>query len=483
MKKWLALAATAVVLVIAACTTADTTPPTVNIVYPANGETLAAGSITIKAVATDNKAVAKVEFYVDNALKGTDQTGGAGDTYRYVWSAAAEQTPGSHALKAIAYDDASTPNTATSTTTMYISGAGTEHTADIVGGDSIWYPAGNPHIVKSYLQIYQNGRLIIKPGCIVKFEQDAGFEVGNTTAGELDAVGTADSVITFTSNNPTPNPGDWKGFDFYPMTRTTTQLSYCDINYGCYSGYAAVNIEGAQTIGIDHTTIHNSTKYGIWINDHAGYITGFTGNTITACDSYPIYTHADKLDKLSGGNTITGNGAGVEGNVICVDGGTVSETGTWVNQGAPYFLGDDVSIGSSSGAYLTIAKGTTVQLKQTMSISVGNTVAGGLIADSVTFTSSTSSPQKGDWDGIWFYDQSTDAQCQLTRCNIGYGSSEPYGNVWIENAVPTITGCSIHDSKTWGIFLSGDTLQLPNPDSLLAHNTFANNDSGSVHRP
>jgi hypothetical protein len=482
MRRVLALAFVAGLLLVAACETEDTTAPTVSIVNPVSGDTLAKGDIVIKAVATDNKAVAKVEFYQNGTILGTDNVGGAGDTFRYTWSDTAAQTAGAHVLTAKAYDNASTPNTATSTAvTVYIAGGGsgtgpTEHGQNIVGGDSIWYPSGNPHIVTAWLQIYENGKLIIKPGCVVKFADGAGFEVGHGSAGELSAVGTADSMITFTSNNGTPNPGDWSGFDFYDQTRTSSQISYCDIDYGCYPNYAAVNVEGDQHFGIDHTTIHNSSKWGIWFGDNKGYITGFTGNTITTCGSYPIYGYPDNIGKLLGGNTLTGNSM----NAIWLGSGTVAETDTWVNQGVPYFLSGGLSIGSSSGAYLTIAKGTTVQLGTGNDITVGNSVSGGLMADSVTFTSGAGSPQKGDWEGIWFYPASADAQCQLTRCDIGYGGAN-YSNMWIEDAKPTITDCSIHDSKTWGIELHGS--DYPDPDSLLAHNTFANNDSGDVFHP
>ena len=168
MQKWLTLAAMAVVLVVAACTTVDTTPPVVSIVSPVGGDTLGKGNIVIKAIATDNKAVAKVEFYLDGSILGTDNVGGAGDTFRYTWSDTAAQTAGSHTLAAKAYDNASTPNTTTSANVTIVIAGGhhgtgpTEHTADITGGDSTWYPSGNPHVVMNYIQIYQNGRLIIK---------------------------------------------------------------------------------------------------------------------------------------------------------------------------------------------------------------------------------------------------------------------------------------------------------------------------------
>jgi len=471
MRKVLALAIVAGLLLVAACDTADTTKPTVTFAYPTNGATVGVGSVTIKVVATDNKEVAKVEFF-DGATKiGEDGTANA-DTFDVSWTA----TAGAHTLKAVASDAADNAGEASITVTVGGSAGPTEHTKDIVGGDSIWYPSGNPHIVMNYIDIDQNGKLTIMPGCLVKFATGAGFRVGQGTPGELQAVGTADSIITFTSNNATPNPGDWKGFDFYDQTRSSTKLSYCDINYGCYPSYAAVNIEGDQTIGIDHTTIRNSSNWGIWFGDKDGYVTGFTGNTITACASYPIYGYPDKLSQLAGGNTLTGNG----NNQIYLRSGTVAETGTWVNQGVPYFIDGSLTIGGSGGAYLTIAKGTTVQLGSDGHITVGNSVSGGLIADSVTFTSSASSPQKGDWEGIWFYSSSTDAQCRLTRCDIGYGG-ENYGMIWVDDAVPTITGCNIHDSKTWGIELQGS--EYPDPDSLLAQNTFSGNNSGDVRRP
>jgi hypothetical protein len=476
MRKLLALAVVAGLLMVAACDTEDTTAPTVSIVVPVNGDTLAPGTVTIKAVANDNEGVTKVEFHVGATKIGEDATSTA-DTFDVSWTAA----EGAYTLKAVAWDAADNSKESSISVTIQTGGSGTgptHHSQNIVGGDSVWYPSGNPHIVDNTINIRENGKLTVKPGCIVKFEQDAAFVVGQSSAGELVAVGTADSIITFTSNNATPNAGDWKGFDFYGQTRSTTHLSYCDINYACWPSYGAINFEDVQSIGIDHTTIHNSSKYGIWFSEDGGYISGFTGNTIKDCAEYPIWIHAGKLSMLSGGNTITGTG---NYNKIYVNGGNVTENGTWVNQGVPYFLASRVMVGSSGGARLTIAKGTTVQLGNDVNLTIGSSVPGGLIADSVTFTSSASSPQKGDWTGIWFYPECTDAECQLTNCDIGYGGSDGYGNIWLENAVPTITGCSIHDSKSWGIYEDGT--EYPVPDSLLGHNTFANNDSGDVYHP
>jgi hypothetical protein len=479
MRRSLALALAAGLLLVAACVTKDTTAPTVTIVFPSG--TVAKGDIVIKAVATDNKGVTKVEFYIDGTLKGTDNVGGAGDTFRYTWSDTAAQVAGhNYSLVAKAFDAADN-TTSSAAVTITIAGGGggtgpTNHDADIVGGDSIWYPSGNPHIVTRGLNIADNGKLTIMPGCIVKFETGAGFTVGNNTPGELIAVGKTDSTIIFTSNAATPNPGDWYGFDFFGQTRISTHLSYCDINYGGFADYGAISLDWGGSIQMDHTTIRNAPKYGVWAGDFNGYIAGFTANTITACGSHPVRMGAPNISKLQGGNTLTGNAK----NGIYVTGGDVKETGTWLNQGVPYVLGYDLNVGGDDGPVLTIQPGTTFKFTSGTHFALGYTVPAGVIADSVTFTSDAATPQHGDWEGIWFYGAVLDAQCRLTRCNIGYGGAT-YGMLWLEDAVPTITGNSIHDSKTWGIQLTG--VEYPDPDSLLANNTFANNDSGDVRRP
>jgi parallel beta-helix repeat protein len=478
------VALAAVILLGAACVTSDKTNPVVSIVFPANGATVAKGSIEIKAVATDNKAVTKVEFYIGGTLKGTDNVGGAGDTFRYTWSDTAGQVVGqNYSLVAKAYDKAENDASSTAVSITIAGGGGgtgpTEHSQDIVGGDSIWYPSGNPHIVTRKLDIGDNGKLTIMPGCIVKFATGAGFVVGSMSAGELQAVGKpgADSMIYFTSNAATPNPGDWDGFDFFGSTRTTTRFSYCDINYGGYADYGAISLDWGGTIKMDHTTIRNAPKYGIWAGDFSGYIDGFTGNTITACGSYPIYIGAANMSKMTSGNTLTGNAI----DAIYLSSGAVTETGTWLNHGVPYVLGTNLDIGADAGPVLTIESGTTLKFASGNHLALGYTVPAGLIANNVTFTSASASPQEGDWTGISFWGASIDAQCRLTNCTIAYGGGDEYGNVYIDDAVPTVTGCTIRDSKGWGVYL--ESSEYPDPDTLLANNTFSNNRLGDVRRP
>lgn len=76
----------------------DTVAPTVSIINPTDGSTVN-GTITISIQADDNLDVAKVEIYIDNALKNTDSVA------PYEWSWNTKLYPdGEHVIKAIAYD-------------------------------------------------------------------------------------------------------------------------------------------------------------------------------------------------------------------------------------------------------------------------------------------------------------------------------------------------------------------------------------------
>lgn len=78
----------------------DTTLPSVSITSPANSATVS-GTVNITAAASDNISVTKVEFYVNDALQGTDNT----FPYSFSWNTLPLAT-GSYTLTARAYDTA-----------------------------------------------------------------------------------------------------------------------------------------------------------------------------------------------------------------------------------------------------------------------------------------------------------------------------------------------------------------------------------------
>lgn len=107
-------------------TTKDTTPPTVSMTAPASGATVS-GTTTVSATASDNVAVASVQFQLDNVNVGSaDLT----SPYTYSWDTT-KSTNGSHTLRAIATDTSSNATTSTAIT-VTVSNNSTDTTAPSV---------------------------------------------------------------------------------------------------------------------------------------------------------------------------------------------------------------------------------------------------------------------------------------------------------------------------------------------------------------
>jgi hypothetical protein len=480
MKICSALVAAIILVIIGCVPTTDTTNPTVSIVEPANNDTLSAGNISIKAVATDNKGVTKVEFYVDDTLKNTANSGTA-DTFSCILDASNYTAGSSHVIKAKAFDEAD--NNATASVTIFIAGGGgpTYHSGTISASET-WWPSGNPHIIQDDVSVENNATLTIKPGCIVKFEPGVELYTGyGGEAGAIVAEGTQDSMITFTSYATTPSPGDWKNIGIYPDAMSTTSFKYCVIEYGGSNQYSgSFYVEGVG-VKISNCTIRKSAYDGILLN-YQGYFKTFDNNTVTECGRYPVSIYADYVRTIGTGNSFTGNIK----DAIFVQGGDVTTTGTWANLGVPYVIEDDISIGDNSNTpTLTIAPGSTLKFQSGVEFYVGYDASGGLVADGtsgwITFTSAINPPAKGDWQGVGFYDLSIDSKCTLKNCKIEYAGSSTSGNVLIEDAVPQITTDSIGHGKGYGIYRWGT--EYPDSTTLENNNTFYDNDLGDVNGP
>ncbi len=89
----------------------DTTPPTVSVTAPASGATVS-GTVSVTATASDNVAVASVQFQLDGANVGTLDTTAP---YAFSWNTTTA-TNGSHTLRAIATDSSNNSTTSAAVT-------------------------------------------------------------------------------------------------------------------------------------------------------------------------------------------------------------------------------------------------------------------------------------------------------------------------------------------------------------------------------
>jgi hypothetical protein len=175
MRKALALAVVAGLLMVAACDVV-TTGPTVKIVYPVDGATIGFGGTTIKATATDDNGVTKVAFLDGSTTIGED-TSAVADTFSVSWSGGAA---GSHTLKAVATNQDG--ETAEHSITVTVSAGNATHHSGRIDTNEVWYPAGNPHILDADVYTGDNVTLTIMPGCYVQFSADVELYTSCMTA-------------------------------------------------------------------------------------------------------------------------------------------------------------------------------------------------------------------------------------------------------------------------------------------------------------
>ncbi|MBI4708692.1 MAG: hypothetical protein HY764_00615, partial [Candidatus Portnoybacteria bacterium] len=81
---------------------------------------------------------------------------------------------------------------------------------EVSGNVSGAWSTGNTYIVTSTVTVPLGLKLTVEPGVMVKFSTNTSLII----AGELIAIGTLNGTITFTSNNTSPQQGDWNNIKF-----------------------------------------------------------------------------------------------------------------------------------------------------------------------------------------------------------------------------------------------------------------------------
>ncbi len=360
-----------------------------------------------------------------------------------------------------------------------------------------WRLTGSPFQVTCDVTIRNNAVLTIEPGVEVRFASGTGLIVGVAIAGGaggLSAVGTTIAPILFTSAQPTPAPGNWKGLDFTSLTiGGSTLLDHVIVEYGgAGTNNANINLNGASFL-IQRSTIRNSSGRGIrvqgnasptinqdTVSQNAGYgliqegtagSVTLTGSSFQNNGSYPVRVRANTVGLLSG-NTYAGNNP----DAIEVIDPVVSSSQTWQNQGVPLIITSDMTI--QGLAVLTINPGVQMRFASGTGLQVGNPLIGGIgsqgaltavgtSAVPVVFTSAQASPAPGDWKGIDFTTPTIDASTQLDYVIVEYGGSGTNNaNVYLNNASFPIQRSTIRNSSGHGIRLQGSISPTINQDTV-----------------
>ena len=141
--------------------------------------------------------------------------------------------------------------------------------------------------------IISNGTLTIEPGARIEAsaENDNVTYVSNgqiaivaINGGAIQANGTEDEPILFTSASETPAAGDWDRIRFI-ANGTNSSLTYCIIEYA-YNGICIENptgITGSSTPVIDHVIVRHTTGSAMYATDASNV--QITNSVIYDCDS------------------------------------------------------------------------------------------------------------------------------------------------------------------------------------------------------
>lgn len=356
---------------------------------------------------------------------------------------------------------------------LHNAGNGLEIRPGTLTVNGVWRNIDIPYVVLGAIQVKDGAVLTLAPGVIVKFSNDAYFDI----FGAFKAIGTTDKKITFTSikddsvggdtNNDetstTPAAGDWTYIGFKESSNDANSvLEQVVIRYaGEYQGrnYGAIHLEAASPT-IANNTIEDSFWYAISAD----------------LNSFPTI-HANQL-------------ANNAGNGLEIRAGTVTINGVWRNTDIPYVILQTIAI--NQNAMLTLAPGVVVKLADNALFEVnGAFKAIGTAEKPITFTSlrddavggdtngdqATTTPAPGDWTTIRFHNTSNNTNSVIQYAVLRYAGKNngtPFGAISLEGASPTIMNNTIEDSFAYGIWY--DARSTPK----LSDNNFKDNGQEDV---
>jgi len=365
---------------------------------------------------------------------------------------------------------------------IYVSANSQTNVSGTINADSTWNLAGSPYIVNGQLTITAGYTLTIDAGVEVRFDNGrALYSHGNINA----------SNTTFTSNDPSPSPGQWSTITFYSGSAST--FSDCLFEYAAY-----INVASGANLTLTGSTIENMGYYGIK-NEGALFVTnGVVDMQNFTSAGYGIYTLASGITQINNTNIMNSYHAvyvDSDNSLVAIQNCTFSSntypvylnaacelafTGSNVFSGNTYeavyihctSMSTDWDLPFVSVPYVfhngfTVNNGTTLSVasENILKFRSGSLSVNGLFqavantGEKIYFTSwlddnwggdsngdgTATAPTTGAWQGIRFNDACDDASI-MERCKVRYAGSTSYGAITIIDASPTIDFCEFQQN-------------------------------------
>jgi hypothetical protein len=340
-------------------------------------------------------------------------------------------------------------------------GKGIEVVDGFVDHDATWSDAKAPYVLTTDLTIGNQNPVTLTINAGLRFRPGTGINVG------MDSSHVGGLIVSgkLTSDSSFPHPGDWNGIHFGYLTQLGwATLKGCTLDYAGGNGIAAV-VTDSVPLEIKNSTIRFSSNFGVRAI-RCGFA-AFANNNISLCQAYPVSVDPDFVASV--GQSQLDHG-------LFVAPGYVTHSAVWTYNGYPYVIGGAVEVGGPQSPLLSI-QNAQVQFAAGAALRVGTIGAGPGALDCLGTRFTGVNQQPGAWKGIEFREQTVSASSGVESSFINYGGGDSLGDIVCIGASPSITGDSITNSATWGIFLNASAL---NPDTLRAHNLFGGNAAGDV---
>jgi hypothetical protein len=320
-----------------------------------------------------------------------------------------------------------------------------------------------------------NGKLTIEEGVEVKLGTNSSIEVGYSTAGTIITEGSDSLMITFTKNTGVGNWGSTNGgIILNEKTTTTSILDYCIIEYatnGIRVGYPTAvitncNIRKNKNLGINFAANTMPKDSASFVND-----------SITDNGGYPISICPEGLTSLSGNTYFDGN---TKEGILVTGSSSVTKSGTWKRHSVPYIFDAVASIGSSTGAKITIEPGVVCKFNTGKNIEAGYNSSATIVAigtDSlpITFTKDEGVENWGSASaGIYLWTKTTN-QTVFDHCIIEYATT----GIHIDALPAVITNCNIRNNAKYGIYFNSNSAATAMPKDSASFVGDSISDNGS----
>lgn len=309
-------------------------------------------------------------------------------------------------------------------------------------GDYYWSDQGVPFYQEGTIRfgaVGQGSIVHIAPGTEILFMDDGLWDIaywGDEYA-TIIAEGIMEEPILFSSASASPAAGDWRGLTFNEGANNCS-FKFSTFEFGGANDYHGMVFLKESNVSFLNCEFYYSKYNAITLFQDA-YFTDFGNNTFLGNLLYPISIYPNFVHSIVGENNINTDLGILIANDDDLD---IAGDYTWTKQSAPYIIEGITRIGApGNGVKLTIEPGVKMQFMTDTQLDIAywgehtaSVVANGTVENPIEFTSNSPFPNKGDWDGIYYYDGAYN--CSISNSIISYagGNETPWGAITLKHA-------------------------------------------------